>query len=64
MALSAFPQMTPHQNGPHTVLTGSLDQAALHGVLAEIAALGLVLVEVRRVQPRETSLDSGDMRSP
>jgi hypothetical protein len=56
--------MTPHQNGPHTVLTGSLDQAALHGVLAEIAALGLVLVEVRRVQPRETSLDSGDMRSP
>jgi hypothetical protein len=34
------------------VLTGALcDQAALHGVLAEIEALGLELLEVRRLPP-------------
>ena len=32
-----------------TVLTGRLpDQAALHGVLAQIEALGLELIEIRR----------------
>jgi hypothetical protein len=35
-----------------TVLTGPLpDQAALYGVLAEIEALGLELLEVRRLPP-------------
>jgi hypothetical protein len=35
------------------MLTGTLrDQAALHGVLAEIEALGLELLEVRRLPPR------------
>jgi len=35
-----------------TVLTGPLpDRAALHGVLAEIEALGLELLEVRRLPP-------------
>jgi hypothetical protein len=35
------------------VLTGMLaDQAALYGVLAEIEALGLELLEVRRLPPR------------
>ena len=52
LALSAFPGMTPQQKGPHTVLTGWLDQAALYGVLAEIEALGLVLLEVRQMEPR------------
>jgi hypothetical protein len=34
------------------VLTGPLpDPAALHGVLAEIEALGLELLEVRRLPP-------------
>jgi hypothetical protein len=50
-ALYAFPGMTPQQKGAHTVLTGWLDQSALHGVLAEIEALGLVLLEVRQVEP-------------
>jgi len=46
--LSAFPAMAARQDGTQTVLTGLLDQAALHGVLADIEALGLDLVEVRR----------------
>jgi hypothetical protein len=60
MALSAFPGMTPRQKGTHTVLTGWLDQSALHGVLAEIEALGLVLLEVRKVEPHRNSPESGD----
>jgi len=36
-----------------TVLSGPLDQAALHGVLAKVRDLGLVLVAVNRVIPRE-----------
>ena len=52
LALSAFPRMTPRQKGPHTVLTGWLDQSALYGVLAEMEALGLVLLEVRQIEPR------------
>lgn len=37
---------------PQTVLTGTLrDQAALQGLLQQLHALGLELVEVRRVSP-------------
>jgi hypothetical protein len=53
LALSAFPGMTRHRKGPHTVLTGWLDQSALYGVLAEMEALGLVLLEVSQMEPRE-----------
>jgi hypothetical protein len=50
--LSAFPALDAHTRGEDTVLTGTLpDQAALYGVLAQIEALGLELVEVRRVPP-------------
>jgi hypothetical protein len=51
MALSAFPGMRPRREGSHTVLTGRLDQSALHGMLAAIEALGLVLLEVRQIEP-------------
>jgi hypothetical protein len=34
-------------------VTGWLDQSALYGVLAETAALGLVLLEVRQMEPDE-----------
>ena len=52
--LSAFPAMAAQQDGAQTVLTGLLDQAALHGLLADIEALGLDLVEVRQLrQPTE-----------
>ena len=52
MMLSAFPALLAQTRGEDTVLTGALaDQAALYGVLAEIEALGLELLEVRRVPP-------------
>jgi len=60
--LSAFPALVPHWNGADTVLTGRLDRSALYGVLAEIEALGLELVEVRQVTQRRGSPGSGDAR--
>ena len=47
--LSAFPTMAWKQQGPETVLTGLLDRPGLHGVLAEIEAFGLDLLEVRQL---------------
>ena len=48
-ALSAFPSMLSEMKGSETVLTGLLaDQSALFGVLAQIEALGLVLLELRQ----------------
>jgi hypothetical protein len=46
------------------VLTGLLDRSALYGVLAEVEALGLDLVEVRQLMPEGRSPESGDSRSP
>jgi hypothetical protein len=47
---SAFPDLRARPRGGDTVLSGVLaDQAALYGVLAQIEALGLELIEVRRV---------------
>ena len=52
IALSAFPALRAQHCGRDTVLTGALpDQAALYGVLAELEALGLELLEVRRLPP-------------
>ena len=48
--LCAFPEMTARRRGEDTVLTGVLDRSALDGVLAEIEALGLDLVEVRQLE--------------
>ena len=51
-ALSAFPNMEPEVRGGETVLIGSLeDQSAVYGVLAQVEALGLELIELRRVWP-------------
>jgi hypothetical protein len=49
--LSAFPALAPRHHDAHTVLTGLLDQSALYGVLAEIEALGLDLLELRKLTP-------------
>lgn len=49
---SAFPALQAKVSGGDTVLTGPLpDRAALYGVLAQIEALGLELLEVRRLPP-------------
>jgi hypothetical protein len=49
--LGAFPDLRAEANGTETVLTGPLaDQAALYGLLAQIEALGLELLEVRRTE--------------
>ena len=63
MMLSAFPAMVPQRHGAETVLTGLLDRSALYGVLAEIEALGLDLLEVRQLEPDCGSPEPGDGRS-
>jgi hypothetical protein len=62
--LCAFPALAPRRDGAHTVLTGLLDRSALYGVLAEIEALGLDLLEVRQLSADRESPGSGDFRSP
>ena len=49
--LGAFPALRAETQGQDTLLQGVADQAALHGVLAWIEALGLELLEVRRLPP-------------
>ena len=50
---AALPRPGRARRGRDTVLTGILaDQAALYGVLAQIEALGLELLEVRRLAGR------------
>ena len=53
--LSAFPALASRCHGADTVLTGLLDRSALYGVLAEIEALGLDLLEVRQLSPDRKS---------
>jgi hypothetical protein len=62
--LSAFPALMSWQQGADTVLSGLLDRSALHGVLAEIDALGLDLLEVRLLATDPESPEPGDGRPP
>jgi hypothetical protein len=62
--LSAFPAMASRLQGTETVLTGLLDRSALYGVLAEVEALGLDLLELRQLEPQRRSPELGDSRSP
>jgi hypothetical protein len=49
--LAAFPTLSAEAHSAETVLAGTLaDQAALYGVIAQIEALGLELIEVRRTR--------------
>jgi hypothetical protein len=62
-ALSAFPSMVSESEGSETVLTGLLeDRSALFGVLAQIEALDLELLELRQIRARPTSRESRDDR--
>lgn len=63
-ALSGFPAMVPRWQGTETVLIGLLDRSALYGVLAEIEALGLELLELRQLTPDHKSAGTRDSRSP
>ena len=60
--LSAFPALVSQRHGAYTVLTGLLDRSALYGVLAEVEALGLDLIELRQLEPQRKSPASGDSR--
>jgi hypothetical protein len=62
--LSAFPAMVSQRHGADTVLTGLLDRSALYGVLAEIEALSLDLVEIRQLTPDRKPPRSSHSRSP
>jgi hypothetical protein len=49
-ALSAFPTMGAEVQSGETVLTGPLqDRSALYGVIAQIEALGLEILELRQI---------------
>ena len=55
-ALSAFPSMLPEFKGGETVLTGVIeDRSALFGLLSQIEALGLELLELRPIAAEPTS---------
>jgi hypothetical protein len=50
--LTAFPALVSRRQGTETVLTGLVpDAAALYGLLAEFDALGLDLLELRKISP-------------
>jgi hypothetical protein len=59
MVLSAFPALVSRRQGTHTVLTGLLDRSALYGVLAEIEALGLDVIEFRQLESQRKAPESG-----
>jgi hypothetical protein len=50
-AREAFEGMSVDVEPTSTVLSGELDQAALHGLLDRVRALGLELVDIRRAPP-------------
>ncbi len=57
--------MVAELKGSETVLTGLLeDRSALFGVVTQIEALGLELLELRQIQARPASRQSSDDRPP
>ena len=52
--LRAFPALRAETQGQDTLLRGPVaDRAALYGVLAQVEALGLELLELRRITAHE-----------
>ena len=49
MSMQAFPTLAARRSAQDTLLVGSLpDQCALYGVIHQLEALGLQLLEIRR----------------
>ncbi len=64
-ALSAFPSMAPSIDGSDTVLTGWLeDRSAVFGVLAQIEALGLEVLELRQIRTKSKTPESPPSGEP
>jgi len=58
-ARSAFPTLVSELRGGDTVLTGLLeDRSAVFGVVAQIEALGLELLELRQIRARPKTHES------
>jgi monoterpene epsilon-lactone hydrolase len=50
--MQAFPALAAASRGQDTLLSGSLpDQSALYGVIHQLEALGLELLEIRCLRP-------------
>jgi len=60
--LSAFPALAARHHGAHTVLTALLDRPALYGVLTEIEAFGLDLLELRQLTRTTNHRNQGERR--
>jgi len=50
-AREAFGDVSVRTEPASTILTGELDQAALHGLLDRVRALRIELMDIRRVRP-------------
>ena len=56
-----FDRLTASVEPVETVVHGQIqDQAALHGLLARLATLGVQVIEVRRLHERDLSADDTD----
>jgi hypothetical protein len=63
--MSAFLSMASEMKGGETVLTGLFeDRSELFGVLAQIEALGLELLELRQIAVGPTSQEPAGGHSP
>ena len=61
--MQAFPTLTVSRSGEDTLLSGSLpDQSALYGVIHELEALGLELLEIRPLPAGDAGRPAGSTR--